>query len=166
MDVQQVADHFQVHPSTVRRWIQRGKLRATRIEDPRGAHYRIEMADLNLLDSYRPVRNMPLQSLTEVAASRETSAEATAPAQPMESLAVMLQTALTHQSVLQQHLLQELQSLREDMQTLLTVVTAAKELADLQEERYVKQRDQQLVQAMQTLQRNKQPRRSRLWNRG
>jgi hypothetical protein len=109
---------------------------------------------------------MPLQSLTEVAASRETSAEATAPAQPMESLAVMLQTALTHQSVLQQHLLQELQSLREDMQTLLTVVTAAKELADLQEERYVKQRDQQLVQAMQTLQRNKQPRRSRLWNRG
>ncbi len=179
MDVQEVANRFQVHPSTVRRWIQRGRLRATRIEDPRGAHYWIDEADLNLqkakevtvVGKRHTEGGAPSSVFAEVAASCEiTSKQAlmtgSMKSVPMEPWTTKVQAALVNQSLLQQRLLQEISMLRDDIQTLLTEMAATKELVDLQEERYRKERDQQLMQVMQTLQRNKQPRRPRLWNRG
>ncbi|MCL6631900.1 MAG: helix-turn-helix domain-containing protein [Alicyclobacillus herbarius] len=146
MTVREAAELLGCHPSTVRRWIQRGKLKAEQVQDTFGPTYIIDPAELAALG----FKDTPGddKGTTSVSPANISGGESAHLAHQLGTLQTSVET------VLKEHA-----QLRATLDKILKIL-------ELQEDAHRKSRDQQLTAVLRSMQEHKHTRSSRrlMWS--
>nr|WP_067928978.1 helix-turn-helix domain-containing protein [Alicyclobacillus shizuokensis] len=144
MTVREAAQALGCHPSTVRRWIQRGKLKATQVDEPFGPTYIIQPRDVQAFLTDETPGRKPRDASD--ASQSGSGSGAVVEGRLLQRIAAC-QAAIDTLAATQQEL-------QEKVERILNIL-------ELQEDAHRKSRDEQLTSILKTIQELKHPRSAR-----